>query len=426
MKLSTRTLLTLIVPLTLIFVVWGIGLYFFLNDVVIDEIDDQLEHTSDLIIRRTLLGYNLSEQSEGSNNTWYLTDIDESYLLHHPLVEYGDSSIYVISEEDREPARYMRTVFRTSDGTPRLLTVITPSYERDEVFHTILTACILLLILTLIVIAGIFLWSFWRNTRPLYRILHWLDDYTLGQHFCPLTVDFNTSEYRRLGETLNDCFRRIESTYEREGRFIGHISHELNTPLSVCQNRLEMLIDSNTFDEAHTLELMKIQEDLSTLIRLNRTLLFLTRVESDRFIEKADINVTDKVTHFLTLYGEVFEQMQIQVTLDVRSPFILHANDELITTLVSNLLRNAFIHNIEGGIIHVTVADECLTVSNTGTPEPLDRQRLFERFFRAENTHKGSTGLGLSIVRSICDVSSLSADYHFANGLHTFVIKKEQ
>lgn len=424
MKLATRSLLDLILPLTILFIVWGIGLYFLLGDVVNDEIDDQLEHSSENIIRRTLLGRDIPHQGDGSNNTWYLTDITEDYLLNHPMVEYGDSDIIVISEDDPEPARYMRSVFRSSDGKPHLLTVITPSYERDEVMHTILTACLILLLLMLLTIDGIFLWAFWHNTRPLYRILHWLDDYTLGEQSGNLTVDTTITEFKRLGETLDDCFQRIESAYEREGRFIGDISHELNTPLSVCQNRLEMLIDNNTFNETQMLDLMKIQDDLSSLIRLNRTLLFLTRVESNRFIEKTDVNIETKVSYFLDLYSEVFEPMNIHVKHDVQAPFMVHANDELITTLVSNLLRNAYIHNVEGGSLNVTITDGCLTVSNTGVDKSLDRERLFERFYRSDDAHKGGTGLGLSIVRSICEVSDLQADYHYTEGLHSFVITK--
>lgn len=424
MKLATRSLLNLILPLTILFVVWGFGLFFLLGDVVNDEIDDQLEHSSESIIRRTLLGHDIPRHGDGSNNTWYLTDITEDYLYNHPMVEFGDSVIIVISEDDPEPARFIRSVFRSSDGKPHLLTVITPSYERDEVMRTILTACLILLLLMLLTIAGIFLWAFWRNTRPLYRILHWLDDYTLGEQTGLLTVDTSITEFKRLGETLNDCFRRIESAYEREGRFIGDISHELNTPLSVCQNRLEMLIDSNTFNETQMLDLMKVQDDLSTLIRLNRTLLFLTRVESNRFIEKADIDIEAKVTHFLDLYSEVFEPMDIHVTHEVQAPFVVFANDELITTLVSNLLRNAYIHNVEGGSLHVTISDGSLTVANTGATKPLDSERLFERFYRSDSARKGGTGLGLSIVRSICEVSNLRADYQYNSGIHTFVITR--
>ena len=93
-----------------------------------------------------------------------------------------------------------------------------------------------------------------------------------------------------------------------------------------------------------------------------------------------------------------------------------------MTTLVSNLLRNAYIHNVEGGQIRILLDEGLLSVSNTGSPEPLDERKLFQRFYRRDRSKKGSSGLGLSIVKAICDVSSLHVDYQFAEGCHTFIV----
>ena len=94
-------------------------------------------------------------------------------------------------------------------------------------------------------------------------------------------------------------------------------------------------------------------------------------------------------------------------------------NDVLASTLITNLLKNAFVHNVQGGAVEVTVTDGVLVVANSGA-EPLDAERIFERFY-----HKGnpdSTGLGLSLVSSICRYYNMSLEYEYREGMHCFSV----
>ena len=76
-------------------------------------------------------------------------------------------------------------------------------------------------------------------------------------------------------------------------------------------------------------------------------------------------------------------------------------NEMLATTLVTNLLKNAFVHNTDGGRIVVTFAADRFTIGNTGVDTPLDATRIFEPFYKGSK-QEGSTGLGLSIADGIC------------------------
>ena len=423
MKLATRTFLDVFLVLTVVFLLWGMYFNRFINDRTVDEIDDQLEHYSDRLIRHLLMTGEMPLQSAGSNNEFFLSEVDEGYLLGHERVEYTDQDVFIEWIGEEEPARVLRTVFEKEDGSLWLLTVLTPSYERDELKSAIAWACALLLLLLMLCVGVALVWAFWRNMRPMYRLLHWLDGYAIGATEKKLENDTSISEFRQLNETVTDCFDRIERAYERERRFIGDASHEMQTPLAICQNRVEMLMEDEHVTEPQMVELMKTQQTLSELSRLNKSLLLLSKIENNQFIEQTDVCMNELVHHFVEMYADVFEAMNVTMDVAEEAQWHVEANEPLMTTLVSNLLRNAYIHNVEGGRISVIVREDELEIGNTGIEEPLDSTHIFERFYRRDRNKKGSSGLGLSIVKAICDVSGIQIDYRYEDGLHRFRLK---
>ena len=293
MKLTTHAIRNLILPLLLIFGVWSVVFYFILNDELIDEVDDQLEVYSERIMRQWLSGEALPDSTDGSNNTYYIRQTTPEELAIEKRVEYEFKNVYIASRHEEEPARVMHTVFEHNDGTWWKLTVITPVYERNEVISTILLSTFVLLIGMLLVVIGVFAWVFVRHTRPLYKVLHYLDSYAIGKPQ-PLNNETNVTEFQQLNASVTACIHRIEEVYERERRFIGDASHELQTPLAVCLNRIEMMMEDDTLTEAQAIELSKMQQTMSDLIRLNKTLLFLSKIENSQFVETESIVVVSK------------------------------------------------------------------------------------------------------------------------------------
>ena len=92
----------------------------------------------------------------------------------------------------------------------------------------------------------------------------------------------------------------------------------------------------------------------------------------------------------------------------------------MASTLLSNLLKNSFIHNIESGSIAISVTGRTLTISNSSESTGLNEATLFNRF--EKQTHKKeSTGLGLAIVKSIISIYGIDIKYEY-NGLHKFIL----
>ena len=227
-------------------------------------------------------------------------------------------------------------------------------------------------------------------------------------------------EFRVLDTELTDMLARNEKIYSSQKQFIENASHELQTPLAISLNKLELLAESNNLPEDQMAELDKISDTLNRLVRLNKSLLMLSKIENRQFADEENINFNDLVRQLTEDYYDLAEYKEISITVDTLSPLNFTMNRGLAITLVSNLIKNAIIHNHKDGSIQITIKNDSIAISNTGNPKALDTDYIYRRFYRnSHNEH--STGLGLSIVSSIVSNYKLTVTYTF-NGQHNFVI----
>ena len=96
-------------------------------------------------------------------------------------------------------------------------------------------------------------------------------------------------------------------------------------------------------------------------------------------------------------------------------------NTQLADILLSNILSNAIRHNISEGKIIIELKNNSLTISNTGNVLETSPEKLFDRFQKASASSE-SVGLGLSIVKQICDTYSFKVNYTHARGMHTIIL----
>ncbi|MPT36758.1 MAG: HAMP domain-containing histidine kinase, partial [Flavobacterium sp.] len=101
-------------------------------------------------------------------------------------------------------------------------------------------------------------------------------------------------------------------------------------------------------------------------------------------------------------------------------PLVFNMNKGLALTLLSNLIKNAILHNRPDGTVTISLSEKQLTIRNSGSEKPLDPDFVFNRFAR-HSTNENSTGLGLAIVKSISSNYNLYIRHSF-NGEHIFSI----
>lgn len=423
MKLFHLVLWRISLALIVVLTVWAGFFYMAVVEEVNDEVDDTLEDYSEGLIIRALSGEDMPTASNGSNNQYYLYEVSESYAASHPQITYRDEMVFITEKSETEPARVLITIFRTEDERYMELVVYTPTIEKLDLLRAILGWIIFLYVLLLLIILSINIWVFRKNMKPLYVLLKWLDSSQLGKKNEPLENTTKITEFRKLNAATMAFAERGEKLFEQQKTFIGNASHEMQTPLAICRNRLEMLMEDETLTEHQLNELIKTHQTLENLTRMNRSLLLLCKIENGQFADTCSVCLNDILAHYLDDYKEVYAYRNITVTVTTDSSFCVEMNDSLVSVLVTNLLKNSFVHNIDGGFIYIKITANTFEISNTGE-KPLDRERIFERFYQGQKK-EGSTGLGLALVDSICKANYLTIDYTYVENRHIFTISKQ-
>lgn len=424
MKLLSYTYRKLALLLFLLMAVWGVLFYYAIIDEVVDETDDTLENYGEILMESALHDPSILE-TEGSLMSFYkFTPISEEEGRHYRQVFY-DATVYIELEDEDEPVRVMCTAFRMPDGQYYELKLMISILERDDMVEAMLwylgALFLLFLICTSIgiqlVLKGVF--------RPLHRLLDWLHCIQPGKEVPPLDNPTKIREFRQLSDAALDMGNRSYKAYEEQKQFIENTSHELQTPLAIVRGKVELLAESEGMTEQQMEQLDEIYATLGRAVKLNKSLLLLSRIENGQYTEMEDVSVDEILDELLPDLMDIYEHKQVRlIRKREKQPFIIRCNHSLAQILVSNLVKNSLLHNREGGELQVLTTPTSLVIKNTGDV-PLDGEKLFRRFYHGMDGKKDSTGLGLAIARSIALSSSLKLTYEWQDGMHTFRLVKE-
>lgn len=424
MKLLSYTYRKLALLLFLLMAVWGVLFYYAIIDEVVDETDDTLENYGEILMESALHDPSILE-TEGSLMSFYkFTPISEEEGRHYRQVFY-DATVYIELEDEDEPVRVMCTAFRMPDGQYYELKLMISILERDDMVEAMLwylgALFLLFLICTSIgiqlVLKGVF--------RPLHRLLDWLHCIQPGKEVPPLDNPTKIREFRQLSDAALDMGNRSYKAYEEQKQFIENASHELQTPLAIVRGKVELLAESEGMTEQQMKELDEIYVTLDRAVKLNKSLLLLSRIENGQYTEMEDVSVDEILDELLPDLMDIYEHKCVNlIRKREEQPFIIRCNHSLAQILVSNLVKNSLLHNREGGELQVLTTPTSLVIRNTGDI-PLDGEKLFRRFYRGMDGKKDSTGLGLAIARSIALSSSLKLTYEWQDGMHCFCLVKE-
>ena len=128
MKLFYRVLVHWLVGIFIVLSGWAVVFYWGMMEEVNDEVDDSLEDYSELIIMRSLAGKELPSNDNGSNNQYFLREVDVAYARSREAICYKDSMVYIAEKGETEPARILITLFKDKAERYYELSVYTPSF----------------------------------------------------------------------------------------------------------------------------------------------------------------------------------------------------------------------------------------------------------------------------------------------------------
>ncbi len=420
MKFINHIMVRVTTSLVVVLALWAVLFYWVIVDEVNDETDDVLEDCSAMIIQNFLSGEPMPSGDNGSNNTYYFRSVSADSLSIVKANEgFSNEEIFIKYKGENEPARVLRQLFRDIDDNYYEVTVITPTIDSADLIDAIWRSLVILFVILVVIIVLINGVAIKGALLPLDRFMRWLRDSNIETCELPSVERSNIREIGELSAAIETFAQRGRRAFEEQKEFIGNASHELQTPIAICQNHLELLCESE-LDEQQMRDVAGCLSTLSRLSRLNKSLLMLSKIENGGF-EKSEVNINDIVRRNVELLEELYDHRNIKLTLREQSRCQVEANGDLVATLVVNLIKNSYSHNVDGGVVDIMIASESITISNSGVKEPLEGEKIVNRFYQG-GSKAGTSGLGLSIVSSICKLYSFSVSYSFVEGLHSFEV----
>lgn len=423
MKLSHRIIVSVSIALVVLFALWAIVFTRTTKHQIYSHIDLILTQQSDKIISRFLDNDSLPNSLSGMSGTmeFFIEKVSPEYAKNHQTTAFQTDEEFIDDIQHEEIVREMTRIFQ-KQGIDYELTLSTQVFAwndtLDFAIFSILTLAIALLIAIILIVSLIIV----SNMKPIYRLTDWLRNRKAHDAIPQPDIRIKAQEFKEIESAVLEASQKSKQVYEEQKRFIGNASHEIQTPIAICRNRLELLVDETPLNEHQLTEIQKTLDTLGYISRLNKSLLLLSKIDNHQFKEETEIEINQVVNQALENLKEIFESMKVGVSVTEKQRITAKMDPTLASSLVTNLLKNAFIHNQQGGNITITLSNSTLTIGNTGKNEALDAESVFKTFYRkGENTN--STGLGLAIAKAICTEYGFKISYQFIENQHTFSVK---
>jgi signal transduction histidine kinase len=389
---------------------WAGLFYYAMLDEIYDSIDDGLDNQKGLVIQKAATDSTVLRKTDFDESDYAIHEIPAAGALYFKDV-YIDTMMYKQNEKSDEPVRLLKTVF-LHNGKYYQLQVATSMVEEDDLMKQLFYSILWLyfgLVVTIVLFNNFLLKRIWR---PFYYLLKQLKKFRLDKPEPIATEKTRVDEFRLLNETVQKLLQRNIDAYTSQKDFIENASHELQTPLAISINKLEALAENNQLPESQLKLLAEALDNLERLTRLNKSLLLLTRIENKQFAGVKAVNINQLTQKIVADFRDQSDFSNIKVEVVEKSNCIQKMNEDMAVVLITNLIKNAIVHNIPGGFVHIHIDNDSLIIENSGHGKPLDGKKIFNRFQVGEPSPE-STGLGLAIVKAIATLYHFKVRYHF-------------
>ena len=407
MKISLKnyTLRYLTLAFLLILAVWAVVFYAYILDEVYDNIDDGLKDKKTLIIQNILRHPELLQINEFGIEDFRVYPSQEDFSDRNIL---SNAFFYMPFDDEEEPYRVLKTGFYDRDMNPYTLEIRTSTVEKDDLLFNLAIALGVLyvvLVLSMYLINLLVINKIWK---PFKGILSAIRRYEVGNKTELQPIATEVIEFNILHDNIQQMWQRNEKVFEEQKVFIENASHELQTPLAITLNKLELLANDPSLNEKQLVQLSEVKQSLMRMTHLNKSLLMLTRIENQQYKQAKDVSLI------------AFKALEVNT--EEISDFQVEMNPDLARILVSNLLRNAIKYTEKGGNIEILIEENRFQVKNTAKDAiRLDPSKIFQRFHKGQQDAT-STGLGLAIVKSIAESYHLKVYYTFEEEKHCFQV----
>lgn len=389
--------------------------YFVLQSVLTHNIDENLENQKALVTEKL---QNLHE-----NNFVILENEITVKKSLKPLPEEKifTKEIYNNFEEEKEFYRILEFSVESNhvNYNVQIKESLVESEDLLKIILKLLFSILLILVATLLLINYNIQQKVWK---PFYKTLDKLKQFRVDKVEELNLEKSKINEFNDLNFSLNELSSNNKKVYQSQKEFTENASHELQTPLAILQNNIELFWQTENISAKQAEILDDISNATSRMGQLNKSLLLLSKIENKQFSETKKVNLNLLAELFFKNYQEQIKFKNIHLKTNLSRFFIVEIDENLAEILLGNLLLNALKYAPKNSEVEVIFNENEMWISNLSNGKSLDKEKLFNRFQRQNNQEKG-TGLGLEIAKQIANSFNLKLTYEFKENRHCFILK---
>ena len=415
-KLLYKTSRTYLLLLVIVLIVAAPAFYVVTKKLYLHETDEAL-----ILRKDEFLKYSLHNLTEKDISTWNNFNRDrkiEAKKIDKQII--FNTFYYDTLAFENEPYRELNAPILI-ENQPYTFVVKINLVETEDL---VLNIAVLFFILFSLVLMGLYfitrrlsanLW------QPFSDALKQIENFEIDKLKQPNFPETNIEEFNRLNKSIEKLMLKNTSIYLTQREFIENAAHELQTPLAVFQANIDTIIQREDVTEAQAQILGNLNKNIFRLNRLNKNLLLLSKLDNDSYFAKNQVVINQILENNFDFFEEQAEAKNITISIEKNAVITLKSNPTLSEILINNLFLNAIRHNVTDGQIYIKINPQNIEFANTGQPQSLNTEKLFNRFSKINSSEKG-TGLGLAIVKKIVDLNGWTIDYKYQNELHVFMV----
>jgi two-component system OmpR family sensor kinase len=399
-----------------------------LNDLIAQQIRDGGDYTGHPTRKRATVTLLPADSVPKGNASFYSRG-----LAWNPEFQTYEYKLMVTSFYTIGAAHYRITTYSFIPSFYQLLPGVVDSFK-----------WILLVLLVLVIVSGGLISKY--ILAPFKRTMRAIQRFDLKQKEPIRLPETRTAEFRELNTFLLQLTESARKDYQSLKEFTENASHELQTPTAIIRGKLDLLMESDIRDEQAIL-IAEMQNALERLSRIHSSLTLLTKLENKEYKAGEPVCLSNLARETLAAFDELIQMKSIDLQVRIEKGVYIPLHLSLADLLLANLISNAIRHNepavvgrgthsepakagggthnepqgMAKGLIRVELTHEGLVIVNTGREPGIPTQELFERFKKG-NSGSDSIGIGLAIVRQICELSHFDIEYQYRSGLHMLAV----
>ena len=409
MKLLTKTSLNFISASVMFFLVGSIVMYFSVRNIVAEDLQNRLLEQKNEF-------FNQVTQNKLEDLASVVVFIEESQkeLVH----SFSDTVLIV----NKKYMLYRKLQFSyLQDGQYYRISILQLQSQSDKLFKKIVIMNVGFAMLFFLIVFFVNRQSIKNSLKVFYSTINKLEDFQVNKAQ-ELTLDTaEVDEVKKLNVVFEKMSEQIRKDFEAQKEYTENVAHELQTPLAIISSKADELMQADNLTKEQLEQLALLLETTSRLSKINQSLIFLTKIDNRFYTEGITFSLNELIKEKLVLFETAIEDKNLKLALDLKDATHIYMDPYLAETLVINLLKNAIVHNEKGGELSIKLTNQSLIITNSGSALTFSEADIFKRFSRSEHSKK-SLGIGLSIVKRICELYGFNIEYRFQEN-HIFAIK---